>query len=935
MFIGFVLGAILISGLGLPVWLPLWSATLLALIATLLLPGWLLAGLLFAPMPPPWPERLPLSLLLSLGLFSPVAVLLLMLGASLASLGWLVGGAILILAWFTARQQKRQASPHSRPEPGSDSGSRLLLAAVFVGALLVLLLYSVTATTWSSGDSFSYLLYIRHYLEQPLTTAVTPLPAEANPSVRAMFNGWWLLLALVIRVAGGEALAIYSYTLPPLVMFLSLLAFYSLARTLFRAQNTALVAVLLQLLYYLSSINSHDWIGRGFFDRILEDKFLIWLVLLPLVQLLLVRYLLQGGWPHLIALGLGVVALGLTHPIGVAQIGLSLAGFTLLHLLVNRNRTTLKRAAVLLSPLLPVLLVLWLQRGLLQAGGTAFRYMDGSASQFNLNQTRLWIFSALDNSFMAHPHLISHPLTVLAILLTPLLILWMGRSVAAQFLLANMAVPLLLLYNPVTAPLLGRLITPWMLWRIAWLLPVSLTLAFFGQQSSRWLAGRLAQRRLTHRALLSRMLGLTVFIFLVVGLGRYLVDSWQILQDRRTLTLTEAEWDILAQLPLAVDGDDTILADHDLNSYIPGFTSSAQLLSFRWNESPGSRVVDRFFRSRLVTSALLELLARWQVNYIIVERGQPLASQLAGLSANFTSQYQNESYALYRIQPNAAIGSAIQGNDHLLQGRLSQAETAYRQALTRNPQDPAALFGLALVQQTQGKLKEAEDTLSGLLANQPDHLPARLLLAEVYQQAGQIEAAQAELLQITEIWPYSGVAAEALGDFYLNQDQIEQAVAAYTHAVAQPSGVMAGQYHLSLADLLRRKGMLEKAQAEYQFIIELDSLPKVGLQPGYLTDIRHPHNFRLVRLSHAHTQLAKLQGQTNPTVTEVHYRQATHLLFNNKEAYTRLADIYITNNASDKAFALYHQAAQKDNNAAWPHIELGKAYLKQAAGRGE
>jgi hypothetical protein len=74
-------------------------------------------------------------------------------------------------------------------------------------------------------------------------------------------------------------------------MVISLFAFYALAWELFENHQAALTAVILQLLLYLTSISSHDWIGQGFFTRITEVKYLVWLVLLPVALSLLLRHI--------------------------------------------------------------------------------------------------------------------------------------------------------------------------------------------------------------------------------------------------------------------------------------------------------------------------------------------------------------------------------------------------------------------------------------------------------------------------------------------------------------------------------------------------------------------------------------------------------------------------------------------------------------------
>lgn len=907
-----------------------WLAMSLTLLATVALPGLLLL-LNLAPSQSVFKAKLlPLSFVLGLGLLSPLA--LLFIGWQLPLMALV--GAIVILDIMLAVWRWGQTRRASRPlqlgsAPAIVPPHPLLLVATVLVSGLALLLFVSTMSSWSSGDLW-YLQYIRTYVDAP---AQTPFNWRAS---------WWILQALLDYLSGVQPLDAFSFYLPPLLMIISLLAFYSLAVELFQNANTALLATLLQILFYLSSLNSHDWLGRGFFDRVVEDKFLIWLIILPVALLLAVRYVRSGNQRLLLPLVLSFSALTFVHPIGLVQGALAVGSFGLVHLIFNRRRQVLFQV-LLVGVALPLIFVTvpWLQSltiwgrqpGEAVEESRAFNYALGSSRNpglVDLFQTRLWVQSATEDRYVSHPHLIAQPLSLLAILLTPLLLLDIRRSLAAQFLVSNMAATLLLLYTPGLTPLLGRLITPWLLYRLSYGLPVALTLAYVAEQVYYHLLARFLPpaRRQTGFALFS--------LLLVAGLGwllaGYMADGVSFLQERRTMALTPPARDLLDHLAGRIAPGEVVIARDDFITYlVPAFVPAKTLYGNAGYAPEARAAVARFYQTQLVSPATLDLLWQWQVDALIIERDTPLAFQLAGLPNLFVPLYENEQYALYRVRPNPPAEAVVQGNNAYLQGQFALAEAAYRQALAADLTHSAAQYGLGLTYQAQNQVEAAQDVLNQLLAARPNHLPARLALARLYQQAGRLEAAQTELEQAHALWPANLEAAERLGDVYLAQEQAERAVGAYTQAVLQPPLVAPGQYHLALADLYRRKGLETWAKTEFQTVIELDSLPAIGLRPGWLLGVRNSGaNFRLGRLAQAHTALAHLQEQAgNPTAAETEYRQALTEVTNDQAAYTGLADLYRATNRPDEAINLYRLVSRRNNNAAWPHMALGQMYLNR------
>jgi tetratricopeptide (TPR) repeat protein len=912
LLLGLVLSTLLITGL---VALPVpWLATTLSFFSVLMLPGFLALGLVYSKRELPWSGKLPLSLVLSIGLLSPLAMLLLALQANLVWLSWALMVVYLVLGGLYIRRWHRQPEnafltrilPRERLNP-------FLLFTFALSIIVVLAVFLSTASAWSFGDNWTYLLLMRRYLDGPLSTDVSPFPTSHSPMSRAALSVWWVLLAFVDRVAGMDPLDLYSFYLPPLLLVGSLLAFYSLARELFGRKDTAVLATVIQVIYCLSSIGSHDWIGQGFFDRIVEDKFLVWLVILPMAILVMLRYFSNGNKTHLTLLALAVSALALTHPIGLLLLSISSGAFAMVHLALNWEQTQVRRAAHVFGLMIMCMLIPLVQRQMVastQAVGAAFDYATGLEKYQMLYNTRLWVFSALRDQYIAHPQLIAHPLMILVILLAPLLIRDLRNSLAAQFLFSNMAATLLLLYNPLTAPLLGRLITPWMLWRVSWLLPVALTVGFFLDKIARWIQARLASRAPGARpAFLFQMVPLLLVALIAIPLQPNIAEGLGVLRDRAQRTMSRAEKDLLVHLREHVTQVSTVMAEPSINSSIPAFSSVARVLTFREADSLGAaESVDRFYRSRLVSGPVLKILDSWDVRYVVIRTDNVLAFQLARLPAHFGQLYANDEYELYEVLPGQEDDPVIAGNTYLLQADWKAAIDSYLEALASNQADSLAAYGLGQVYQAQGRQAEAQTAYEEALVADVGNVPARLALAETYVALGEEGRAANLLEETTRLRPDYLPAFEVLGDLYLAQGQVNEALVQYAKAIDYTPG--SGDYRLALGDLYLARGWTELAGAEYRAVIAAE--PRLVRAAAYF------------RLGWIHQS----EGRADEAV--VGYQRAIDLAPDDRDAYIRLSGIYREQGRDATAASLYREAVRHNPNLAWPHLELGKIYLGQA-----
>jgi tetratricopeptide (TPR) repeat protein len=81
-------------------------------------------------------------------------------------------------------------------------------------------------------------------------------------------------------------------------------------------------------------------------------------------------------------------------------------------------------------------------------------------------------------------------------------------------------------------------------------------------------------------------------------------------------------------------------------------------------------------------------------------------------------------------------------------GALAEAETLWRKAIAKDPNEPMLSYNLGLVARRQGKLDEAAKRFRDTIRRQPFHIDARLALASLHVDQGRLTAAERELADI-------------------------------------------------------------------------------------------------------------------------------------------------------------------------------------------
>lgn len=151
------------------------------------------------------------------------------------------------------------------------------------------------------------------------------------------------------------------------------------------------------------------------------------------------------------------------------------------------------------------------------------------------------------------------------------------------------------------------------------------------------------------------------------------------------------------------------------------------------------------------------------------------------------------------------VNLSKQGNRHLRDGALAQAEKIFQEILELEPGNSYALVGLAQVAKRQGELAKAIDFYQKCLQLAPYNSVAMLGLADCYRASNQLAKALALWEKHLELHGKDTAVLTRMADAYRRTKRVEKAKQAYAAALANnPNSAYAliglGYLHYELQD---------------------------------------------------------------------------------------------------------------------------------------
>jgi Family of unknown function (DUF6077) len=633
----------------------------------------------------PGPALVPVAFVISAGLFGVLAVPFPVLHAGLGGYLWVTGIVVVAsLVVAAARSFLRVPAKLS----GAKAGG--FLTSVSVDAAWIPFAALGTALAYASrseapgyyGDMWVYLAWVRDYLSADHLALREPYIGDKVAAFsRVKINGWLLEQAAMSRVSGVDPVEMVMRYLAPTLVLAALLAFYALALTLFRNKLAALFTSCLYALFFLVNLAPSQFtFGGEFIGRIAEDKFVAKFFFLPVALCLAVAFVETRRSRYLAAFAFVSWSAVVVHPVGLAIIGLCMAGFGLVHVAVNplgKEAWTgmTKLAAALLSfGIVPAAFMVVTGRSFVALLEDADINSGDPAVLANMVFVvgkRRRILPLGNGTFIMHPYLLHDPVILGALLLgLPFLLLRLRRALAAQLLAGTLVLVTVVCYEPSVATFFGNnIVVPGQLWRLAWPLPLAavLTVGWMG-----WEAMQPARRGL-HRFGIPRRI--TAFVPLALLAATMAVaapaSAAAVAKVHGAGGPQYAEPTCFAPIfPWLRDNitkPSVVLAPDTQNTCIPAYSADANVVSVRGSQvlshlkalerragrkiKVPQRALDerKFFLGSTTPAQRQRILTRYNVDYVMVYAGRPIDEQLKRLPGLSSVEVPGAYFHLYRV----------------------------------------------------------------------------------------------------------------------------------------------------------------------------------------------------------------------------------------------------------------------------------------------
>jgi len=645
------------------------AALTLMLAPGLLLARWFLNGYFSGA------ALVPAGFVLGVGTFALLAVPMLILETSLEAYLWASGALVVASLLVAAYVAFARSRPGGKGEPiVSDRGG--IMWAPFVLLVGALAFVARITSPSSFGDIWVYLAWVRAYLGPGGLGAAEPFFGGEVGLSRAKINGWLVEQAALSRVSGVDPVGfVFSY-LNPVLVVVALLAFYALARVLLRSERAALFCGCLYALFFLVHLGQTRFaLGGEFVQRLPEDKLVTKFLFLPLALAFAAAFLEGGGKRYFGCFLLMLCAVLAIHPIGFAIIGLSMAGFGIMHLASNpRSRTSWGRvsamglAGVLVMVLPAVSVPIFTGRPLtdvLADSDINSGDPDVLRNMVFVSPERSRIFEFADGSYMMHPSLLLDPFLAVAFLFSAPFLLWrVERSIAAQLLLGTMLLTTFAVYVPPVTTVLGdELVLPGQIWRLAWPIPLAALLAFG------WLVWAVLERVTSQVNLLRLALPPLVLVLLSAAAVPWFSDGIKPILEYRESSRKAGFYPVDPIYPWfrdEISSPKVVLASDLLGARIPAYSARVNVVSRRGSlvlnalpkleervpgriEVPRGAVDVRAFFNGMTLGRGVEILRRHDVDLVMVTADSPLDAALGRLPGFETVDEPSDRYNLYSV----------------------------------------------------------------------------------------------------------------------------------------------------------------------------------------------------------------------------------------------------------------------------------------------
>jgi hypothetical protein len=587
-------------------------------------------------------------------------------------------------------------------------------------------------------DRLQFMPYINQYLStnglDPYGTIYTRLDA------RFAAVSWLPVLALISEISSVDYFDMYVVHFSIIVWFHSLIVFLIFSKYLFKKYDAALLALLIQLIYWAStmSLDIQQRAQAGYIALYmnLEDRCFAYLILLPVALIFFLSYQEKQEKSTLVVFTLFTLGLTAINPLGIVFLGITISSLLLFEFIVylptrdfllgnlwrQVKNTVIKYHKILIALILPFPYLLF-QRTVFVEGGSLSFSPENTLEDIDLlidklSEGRHILYFDNITEYMVKPTLLMHPLIIISLAMLFIIVFYVKKSSSALFIFSSYIFPLLLLFNPWTAPILGKLLGQQQLWRFRWIFPVSLAIA--------WVIYQLAELIIAKKRLDNYYRPVIILFFTAVLFSSQVLtikQSFDYLKSAQAFVwensgfLNDSMREALRKLDELFPpshGRSMVLVDNHVARFVHTFSAKARAVEYGEDlEIEGMSRVDtrnevyNLLMKNWLDPEVIKFLNDHNVMYILQRSGYPLNGQLRLMPQVFEKIYNNEYFDLYFVDYEKIPKHTLNGNEFITNNRWQEALLEYDKAVNENSNDMAAYIGKGTALWKLGRLNEA------------------------------------------------------------------------------------------------------------------------------------------------------------------------------------------------------------------------------------
>jgi len=359
---------------------------------------------------------------------------------------------------------------------------------------LMALLPAVLHYAGGTVDDWWDLAFVRAYADRAALDLTEPVLGTGKIHPRFAWNAWLVLQALVARVTRRELVDLQAELMAPLACVLTVSAAAAFARSVFGARRSmAITSTLLFVPCWLYGTEA-----LPYFTRLHQDKFVVGLAIVPAMLSATVAYLRYGGASILALVAVTVLSAtcihGLLFAIGALAVAVCMLSEAGVPAWQARSPAPLARCLPI-AFIVAVAMVYPIWQAATVHGWFTMQGVTLDAPDNPVVRAHLWLQRLL---WPHEGYLVVDPRAVFGLVALPalggLVAAWQRRShdAGARTILLLTLIPSALIFVPFVASVTGRVLIPWMLYRLGWLVPVPLLIGLLCQAV--WQAGSARER---------------------------------------------------------------------------------------------------------------------------------------------------------------------------------------------------------------------------------------------------------------------------------------------------------------------------------------------------------------------------------------------------------------------------------------------------------